>query len=102
VRFNPENRTINGFIEENTTVGTLYEFEIVFRDQQGKEAMTNFKIKILPPLPSKIRKVVLLMVLNCSSLIVLSIFIAYLYSYYSTLNKFFQPSEKELHSITAR
>jgi hypothetical protein len=50
-----------GLIEENTTVGTLYEFEIVFRDQQGKEAMTNFKIKILPPLPSKIRKVVLLM-----------------------------------------
>ena len=47
MRFNPENRTIMGLIEENTTVGTLYEFEIVFRDQQGKEAMTNFKIKIL-------------------------------------------------------
>jgi hypothetical protein len=91
-----------GWIDRNMTPGSIIEFEIVYKDQQGKESLANFKLKILPPLPNKIRKVILLMALTFSCFVALTVFIGYLYSYHNELNRFFKPSDKEIHSQSAR
>jgi hypothetical protein len=91
-----------GWIDKNMTPGSIIEFEIVYKDQQGKESFANFKLEILPPLPNKIRKVILLMAITLPCFVALSVFTWYLYSYHAELNRFFKPTEKEIHSQSAR
>lgn len=64
--------------------------------------MANFKLTVLEPLPSKIRKVILLITLTFSCFVALSAFTAYLYSYHGELKKLFKPSEKQIRSQSAR